>query len=79
MTYQPDFTLPTEFLEQIATQGLDFVPELVRILVNAAIGRGNSRWCSRHLRYKVHRYTRGDGYGRYRGHRISLLSEEILS
>ena len=37
MTYQPDFTLPAELLEQIASQGLDFVPELVRILVNAAM------------------------------------------
>lgn len=37
MTYQPDFTLPAEFLEQISSQGLDFTPELVRILVNAAM------------------------------------------
>ena len=37
MTYQPDFTLPSELLEQIASQGLDFIPELVRILVNAAM------------------------------------------
>ena len=37
MTYQPDSTLPTELLEQIASQGLDFIPELVRILVNAAM------------------------------------------
>jgi transposase-like protein len=37
MTYQPDFTLPAEFLEQISSQGLDFIPELVRILVNAAM------------------------------------------
>ena len=36
MTYQKDFTLPTELLEQIASEGLDFIPELVRILVNAA-------------------------------------------
>jgi len=37
MTYQSDFTLPAEFLEQIASQGLDYIPELVRILVNAAM------------------------------------------
>ena len=37
MTYQPDFTLHAEFLEQISSQGLDFIPELVRILVNAAM------------------------------------------
>ncbi len=37
MTYQSDFTVPAELLEQIASQGLDFIPELVRILVNAAM------------------------------------------
>jgi len=37
MTYQTDFTVPPELLEQIASQGLDFIPELVRILVNAAM------------------------------------------
>jgi putative transposase len=37
MTYQTDFTLPSELLEQIASQGLDYIPELVRILVNAAM------------------------------------------
>jgi putative transposase len=36
MTYQDDFTLPTELLEQIASEGLDFIPEFVRILINAA-------------------------------------------
>ena len=37
MTYQGDFTLPTELLEQIATNGLDTLPELIRIVVNAAM------------------------------------------
>ena len=37
MTYQEDFTLPTEYLEQIGEQGLDYLPELIRILVNAAM------------------------------------------
>lgn len=37
MTYPTDFTVPAELLEQIASQGLDFIPELVRILVNAAM------------------------------------------
>jgi transposase-like protein len=36
MTYQNDFTLPTELLEQIASEGLEFLPEMVRILINAA-------------------------------------------
>jgi putative transposase len=37
MTYQSDFTLPTELLEQIGTQGFDVLPELIRIVVNAAM------------------------------------------
>jgi putative transposase len=37
MTYQNDFTLPSELLEQIASQGFDFVPELIRIVINAAM------------------------------------------
>ena len=37
MTYQGDFTLPTELLEQIAASGFDKLPGLIRIVVNAAM------------------------------------------
>ncbi len=37
MTYQPDFTLPTEILEDIVQHGLDYVPELIRLMINAAM------------------------------------------
>ena len=37
MTYQDDCTLPTELLEQISEQGLDFLPELIRIVINTAM------------------------------------------
>jgi transposase-like protein len=37
MTYQNDCTLPNEVLEQIAEQGLDYLPELIRLVVNAAM------------------------------------------
>jgi len=38
MTYQhPDFTLPAELLEQIAAQGFDALPELIRIVINEAM------------------------------------------
>jgi transposase-like protein len=37
MTYQGDFTLPKDLLEQIATQGLEVVPELIRTVLNAAM------------------------------------------
>ena len=37
MTYQKDFTLPKELLEEIATQGLDYLPELIRLVINTAM------------------------------------------
>jgi len=37
MTYQDHFTLPAELLEQVAEQGLDFLPELIRVVVNTAM------------------------------------------
>ncbi|MFN2138859.1 MAG: hypothetical protein ACK2U5_00145 [Candidatus Promineifilaceae bacterium] len=33
MTYQSDCTLPDELLEQIAEQGLDVLPELIRTII----------------------------------------------
>jgi len=37
MTYQADCTLPNELLEQISAQGLDFLPELIRVVINNAM------------------------------------------
>jgi len=37
MTYQTDCTLPDSLLEQIAEQGLNILPELVRIVINTAM------------------------------------------
>jgi len=37
MTYHKDFTLPAEVLEQVQEQGLDVLPELIRIVLNAAM------------------------------------------
>jgi putative transposase len=37
MTYPNDFTLPQEVLEEIATQGLDYLPELIRLVINTAM------------------------------------------
>jgi len=31
MTYQEDFTLPSEYLEQIGEGGMAYLPELIRI------------------------------------------------
>lgn len=37
MTYQPNYTLPRELLEAVTEGGLDSLPELFRILLNAAM------------------------------------------
>lgn len=37
MTYQMNYTLPTELLEQIAADGLEALPELIRIVINTAM------------------------------------------
>jgi Transposase and inactivated derivatives len=37
MTYREDFTLPAEIMEQVQAQGLDVLPELIRIVINAAM------------------------------------------
>src|SRR6266498_4322465 len=37
MTYRADFTLPAEIMEQVQEQGLDVLPELIRIVIDAAM------------------------------------------
>ena len=37
MTYQDNFTLPIEYLEQLNKEGTEYIPELIRILVNTAM------------------------------------------
>lgn len=37
MTYQNDFTVPAELMEQVQEHGLDVLPELIRIVLNAAM------------------------------------------
>lgn len=37
MTYPHDFTLPAELLEQVQAQGLNVLPELIRVIINTAM------------------------------------------
>jgi transposase-like protein len=37
MTYREDFTLPPDMLARIASEGFDFLPELIRMVINAAM------------------------------------------
>jgi len=43
MTYCNDFTLPAELLEQVQEQGLEVLPELIRIVLNAAMQAERSK------------------------------------
>ena len=44
MTYRNDFTLPVELMEQVAEQGLGILPELIRIVINAAMQAERSEY-----------------------------------
>jgi transposase-like protein len=44
VTYRNDFTLPAEVMEQVAEQGLAILPELIRIVVNAAMQAERSEY-----------------------------------
>jgi len=37
LTYREDFTLPAGLLERINKQGFDILPELIQVLINAAM------------------------------------------
>jgi putative transposase len=37
MTYRGDFTLPAELLERVNQQGFDILPELIQVIINAAM------------------------------------------
>ncbi len=37
MTYQPDYTIPNNLMEEIIANGLDAIPEMIRILINTAM------------------------------------------
>ncbi len=43
MSYATNYTLPTELLEQIISDGLEAIPELIRIVVNTATPLSNDR------------------------------------
>ncbi len=37
MTYETDYSIPEEVLEQICSEGFDALPDLMRIVMNAAM------------------------------------------
>jgi putative transposase len=59
MTYREDFTLPAELLEQVQEQGLDVLPELLRVILNAAMQAERTE----HLNAAPYQHTQGrNGY-----------------
>ena len=44
MTYQNNSTLSPEILEEISEQGLEYIPELIRIIVNEAMKQERQKY-----------------------------------
>ena len=53
MTYRKDFTLPTELMEQVSKQGLDILPELIQVVINAAMQAERQQ----HLKAEPYQHT----------------------
>jgi len=63
MTYRQDFTLPAEIMEQVAEQGLDILPELIRIVLNAAMQAERSEHLqAEHYQHSEERRGYANGY-----------------
>lgn len=63
MTYQPNCTLPEEILEQIATDGLEALPELIRMLINEAMRLEREQYLgARHYERTLDRQDYANGY-----------------
>lgn len=75
MTYQHDFTLPTELLEQLTEQGLEGLPEMIRVLVNEAMRLERQN----HLQARLYERTEGRrGYANgYKPKRVKTRVGEI--
>jgi putative transposase len=72
MTYQADCTLPSDLLEQISNQGFEFLPELIRILVNAAMQAERQKYL------KAAPYQRSEGrYGHANGYKPKTVQTRL--
>jgi hypothetical protein len=49
LTYRSDFTLPSEILEHISERGFDFLPKLIRIIINGTMQAERQQSCKLHL------------------------------
>lgn len=62
MTYQNNFTLSPEILEEISEQGLGYIPELIRVLVNEAMKEERQKYL-RAEPYQRHEERQGQSNG----------------
>ena len=63
MTCRNDFTLPAEWMEQVAEQGLEILPELIRIVINAAMHSERSEYLqAEHYQHTPDRIRHANGY-----------------
>ena len=53
MTYREDFTLPVELLERVNKQGFDILPELIQVIMNAAMQAERQQ----HLKAEPYQHT----------------------
>ena len=63
MTYHNNFTLPTELLEQISSEGLDYLPTLIEILINTAMQAERTKYLQADLYERTdHRKGYANGF-----------------
>jgi transposase-like protein len=72
VTYRQDFTLPAELMEQVAAQGLEILPELIRIVINAAMQAERSEY----LRAEPYQHT-SERTGHANGYKPKTLRTRI--
>jgi transposase-like protein len=63
MIYKSDFTLPNEYLEQLTKQGLEGLPDLIRVLVNQAMQIERENYiCAKPYERSEERQGHANGY-----------------
>jgi putative transposase len=79
MTYRPEYNIPDHLLEEIAEQGLDVVPELIRTVINAAMRIERQRYLGvEPYERSPERRGRANGYkSKTVGTRMGRISFEV--
>ena len=72
MTYRNDFSVPAELMEPVAEQGLEILPELLRIVVNAAMQAERSE----HLQAGPYQHT-SERTGHANGYKPKTLHTRV--